>query len=61
MFAIVDAFLTDGDMINCVGVLSVYDCVNCDSGLTGLTVTNDQLTRPTADRDYSVNWQVHSV
>ena len=54
--------LTDGDIdTNHIGVLLVYDCVNCDSGLTGLTVTNDQLTLTTADRNHSVNCQKSSL
>ena len=35
--------------------LLVQDSVHCDSGLTRLTVTNDQLTLTTADRHHGVD------
>src|SRR5690606_16604579 len=50
-----------------VGAL-VQNGVNRDSGLTGLAVTNDQLTLATADRDHGVDslqtglhWLVHAL
>ena len=49
-------FLTDGnvDTVNALTLL-VDDGIDRDGGLTGLTVTDDQLSLSAADRNHGVN------